>query len=269
VNPYAPNDAERHRHGAVVRRYALRRRLAATVIMGAVVVALVVLGVAITPWLIGAAIVLAAAYAYDLRRVVARYDRRARGAGATLRAALDADADPLALERTATVTDRLSATFGVHGVRPLVVADRAYNAALVPDAGGYLMVVTSALVKDFDLIEVEGVVAHCMARARLGLLERECVAALDLSGEAARALAGPGEVYRADEVAAAAIRYPLGIAAALRRCRGAGVPSGSFVDSEVFDQWRWVFFNPWSDRAASDLGDLDDPEVRARALEEW
>lgn len=269
VNPYAPSAAERHRHGAVMRRYALRRRLPASVVMGAVVVALCVLAVALTPWLFLAAAVLAAAYVYDLTRVVSGYERRAEGAGATLRAALAPVADPVLGERLATVVDRLSATFGVDGVTPLVVDDGAYNAALVPDGAGYAMLATSALVQDFELVELEGVVAHCLARARLGVLERECVAALDLSGEAARALAGPGETYRADEVAAATIRYPLGIAGALRRCRATRPAAGSFFAGATYAAWRWVFFDPWSDRREVDLSDLDDPEVRARALEEW
>jgi hypothetical protein len=39
--------------------------------------------------------------------------------------------------------------------------------------------------------------------------------------------------------------------------------------SPAYDQWRWVFFDQHSDRAKSELGDLDDVELRARALEEW
>ena len=32
------------------------------------------------------------------------------------------------------------------------------------------------MMRDFELIELEGVVAHCLARQRLGLLERESLA---------------------------------------------------------------------------------------------
>ena len=48
-------------------------------------------------------------------------------------------------------------------------------------------------MRDFELIELEGVVAHCLARQRLGLLTRESVsAASSLSDDARRELAGPG-----------------------------------------------------------------------------
>ncbi len=269
VSPYAPTTAERHRHAAVMRSYALRRRLVASIAAGAAVVALAVLAVALSPWLWLAAVVVGALYALDLRRVVAGYATRSHGAAEALLARFARDEDPMARERLATLVDRLSATFGVDGVRAEVVRDGGYNAALVPGPGGFVMLATSALVQDFELIELEGVVAHCLARERIGVLERECVAAFDLTGEAARALAGPGETFRADEVAAATIRYPLGIAAALRRCEAQTAPTGSFLADPAFDAWRWVFFNPWSDRHERAPSDLDDPEVRARALEEW
>jgi hypothetical protein len=88
------------------------------------------------------------------------------------------------------------------------------------------------------------------------------------SDESRRALAGQGLAYRADEVAAAAIRYPPGLAGALRRCAGEHLSSSSFFAGPTYAQWRWIWFNIWSGRA-SDLSDLDDVELRARALEEW
>jgi hypothetical protein len=125
-------------------------------------------------------------------------------------------------------------------------------------------------MQDFALIELEGVVAHCLARQRLGLIERESLAAVSsLSDDVRQNLAGKGQAYRADEVAAASIRYPLGLAGALRKCAGQSVHSDSFFVSPTYAQWRWVFFDQWSDRLESDLGDLDDAELRARALEEW
>jgi hypothetical protein len=70
-------------------------------------------------------------------------------------------------------------------------------------------------------------------------------------------------------VAAASIRYPLGLAGALRKCARQEIASDSFFASPTYAEWRWVFFDQWSDRRVSDLGDLDDAELRARALEEW
>jgi len=72
-----------------------------------------------------------------------------------------------------------------------------------------------------------------------------------------------------DEVAAAAIRYPLGLAGALRKCSRQVVPAGSFFLTPNYDQGRWVWFDIWSDRKDSNLSDLDDVELRALALEEW
>jgi len=64
------------------------------------------------------------------------------------------------------VLDRLSATFGVDNVSALIVEESGYNAALVPSGAKYSLFVTNALMSDFELIELEGVVAHCLARER-------------------------------------------------------------------------------------------------------
>ena len=94
-----------------------------------------------------------------------------------------------------------------------------------------------------------------------------CISAI--SDDARRTLAGEGQAYRADEVAAASIRYPLGLAGALRKCARQELASSSFFASSTYAQWRWVFFDQHSERTQNDLGDLDDVELRARALEEW
>ena len=54
---------------------------------------------------------------------------------------------------------------------------------------------------------------------------------------------GTGEAYRADEVAAASIRYPLGLAGALRKCARQELARNSFFASPTYAQWRWIFFN--------------------------
>ena len=113
-------------------------------------------------------------------------------------------------------------------------------------------------------------VAHCLARERLGLLTRESVASVvSMTNDTRRVLAGTGTAYRADEVAAAAIRYPLGLAGALRKCAAQELPATSFFRSPSYAESRWIWFNIWSDRPQSNLADLDDAELRALALEEW
>lgn len=268
-SPYAPSAAERHAHHAAVRAFAFRRRLPRAIAVGVLVVALVA-GVACTPWLpaLGAAIALG--YAYDFRRSLTADVRRGRALGPALRARLAGAPEGVDQVRLATVLDRLAATFGVDRASPLVVSDPGYNAALVPDGPGLTLIATDALMRDFELIELEGVVAHCLARARLGQLERESMAAVSTgSTEAKRALAGQGLAYRADEVAAAAIRYPLGIAAALRKCAAQAPPPASYFTGPDYDAQRWVWFDLHADAREPDLSDLDDATLRAKALEEW
>jgi len=268
-NPYAPSPSERHHNQRVVRRFAFRRRLPQTIVVGVVVVAALALA-AIVPWLAVVGVGLALLYAWDLRRVLATYAERGQRLGSMVLGALAPGGDEAERLRLVTVVDRLAATFGVGKTSAYVVEDQGYNAALVPDGAAHSLIVTSSLIRDFELIELEGVVAHCLARQRLGLVERESLAAvLTLSEDARQALAGRGKTFRADEVGAASIRYPLGLAGALRKCARQRLAEDSFFASATYAQWRWVFFNQWADRKASDLADLDDVEVRARALEEW
>lgn len=268
-SPYAPTQHERHVHAAAVRHFALRRRMPQTILVA--VVSLVLIGLVAMAWwfaLVGVAV--AALYAYDLRRVVMAYDRRGHTLAGEILACFETATDEKDRQRLATVLDRLAATFGVAGVTATIVNDAGYNAALVPDVSGFALIVTAAMMRDFELIELEGVVGHCLARQRLGLLTRESVASVtSMNASARRALASEGATYRADEVAAATIRYPLGLAGALRRCAEHVVPATSFFSSAQYDQWRWIFFDVASDQATSDLSSLDDALLRAMALEEW
>ncbi|MHB8378935.1 MAG: hypothetical protein ACYDB2_03320 [Acidimicrobiales bacterium] len=268
-NPYTPSTAERHENERVLRRFAFRRRLPQSTLVGVVVLALVV-GVVVVPWLPAVGVVVGLVYAWDLRRVVATYAQRGQTLGAKILAQFSPGGDAIERSRLVTVLDRLAATFGVDNVSAFIVRDPGYNAALVPDGARFSLFVTSSLMQDFELIELEGVVAHCLARQRLGLVDRESLAAVtNLSDAGSRSLAGSGRAYRADEVAAASIRYPLGLAGALRKCAHQKIAADSFFATSAFAQWRWVFFNQWSDQRERDLGDLDDVELRARALEEW
>jgi hypothetical protein len=269
-NPYSPSADERLHNQRVVRRFAVRRRLPWAFAVALAVVALIVVGIAVEIWLLAAAVALVAAFVFLGRRDLERYMERGRTLGASMLETLQPGGDATERLRLVTVLDRLAATFGVDNVSAFVVADRGYNAALVPEGTNYSLFVTSSIMQDFELIELEGVVAHCLARQRLGLVERESLASVvSLNDDARRALAGVGKTYRADEVAAASIRYPLGLAGALRKCARQHVAADSFFSSPTYAQWRWVFFDQWSERTDSDLSDLDDVELRARALEEW
>ncbi len=268
-SPYVPSPLERHNNQRAVRRFVLRRKLPQTILVGVLSLALIV-GVVVMAWLPALGVVLAAFYAWDLRRSLRRYEKKASTLGAAILGHFQAGGTSSDRQRLVTVLDRLSATFGVDDISAFIVDDPGYNAALVPNGTVLSFFVTNAMMRDFELIEIEGVVAHCMARQRLGLLTRESVAALtNVSEELKRTLAGVGAAYRADEVAAAAIRYPQGIAEALRKCARQQPGSSSFFASTAYAQWRWVFFDIWSDRSTPDLSDLDDVELRALALDEW
>ena len=131
--------------------------------------------------------------------------------------------------------DRLTATFGVDAVSGCIVSDPGYNAALVPSHGTRTFFVTDALMRDFDLIELEGVVAHCLARQRLGLCSarawRRSPSRATSRDEHSLVT---GLAYRADEVAAAAIRYPLGLGGGARRCAGQDSASTSFFAGATY-----------------------------------
>jgi Zn-dependent protease with chaperone function len=267
-SPYSPTNAEKHHNQKVVRSFAMRKKLPQSVGVG-VVVLILVAGVIVAPWVPIIGIAVALLYGWDLRRSLVRYESKGLTLGNLVLDQFKSGGTEMDRLRLATVMDRLAATFGVDAVNIYIVSDPGYNAALVPTGPGLSFFVTDALMRDFELIELEGVVAHCLARHRLGMLLRESVAAVAVtSDESRRALAGPGLAYRADEVAAAAIRYPPGLAEALRKCAGESLSSTSFFAGSTYAQWRWIWFNIWSDRA-SDLSDLDDVELRARALEEW
>jgi len=268
-SPYQPSAHERAANQHAVRAYALRRRLPSS-IAAVVVVGALCAGFVVVAWLPAVGVVLAALYWWDLHRYLASFDRRGHALAATMIDRFKSGGTSEDRQRLAIVLDRLSATFGVDGVVALIVEEPGYNAALVPERAKYSLFVTSALMADFELIELEGVVAHLLARERLGLLARESVAsAMSMGEETRRSLAGHGGAYRADEVAAAAFRYPLGLAGALRKCASQVVAANSYFRGSEYQQSRWIWFNIWSDRDGSDLADLDDAELRALALEEW
>lgn len=268
-NPYSPSTEERHNNQRAVRDFALRRKLPQMIALGVIAAALIV-GVVVVAWLPAVGVAVALLYGWELRRSVRRFESSGEFLGAAMLKQFQSSGTTRDRQRLVTVLDRLAATFGVDTVDAFIVGDPVYNAALVPNGSGLSFFVTDALMRDFELIELEGVVAHCLARHRLGLLQRESVASVaSLSETARRTLAGTANAYRADEVAAAAIRYPLGIAGALHKCSRQVVPPTSFFASQTFSNWRWIWFDIWSDRPEPEIGDLDDVELRARALEEW
>jgi Zn-dependent protease with chaperone function len=268
-NPYSPSTAERHANQHAVRSFALRKRLPITIVVLVVAIALFIGSfVSLVLPLLG--VVLIVVYGFYARNSLTKFEHCGFSLGTLMLDTFTASGTTTDRQRLIIVLDRLAATFGVDAVSAFIVEDPGYNATLVPNGTGLSFFITDSMMRDFELIEIEGVVAHCLARHRLGLLNRESVASVaSLSEDARSALAGTANAYRADEVAAAAIRYPLGLAGALRKCSRQVLPSGSFFSTATYASWRWIWFDVWSDRDVLDMSDLDDVELRARALEEW
>ncbi len=268
-SPYAPSAHERHANERTAIKYAIKKRTPQTIAVGVVVLGLLV-GIMATPLLALAAVAVAGLYAFDLRKVEHRVAQRAGSLGSVMLGHFKAGGTTKDRLRLVTVLERLTATFGVDNVSAFIVEDAGYNACLVPNGENFSIFITSSMMKDFELIEIEAVVAHLLARVRMGLGLRQGLSAVEeLSAEARATLAGIGSSYRADEVAAAAIRYPLGLAAALERCARHRHVKESFAHTSFYDQTRWVFFDVHADRSEPDFADSDDVSLRALALKEW
>jgi Zn-dependent protease with chaperone function len=180
--------------------------------------------------------------------------------------------------RLFNVTDGLCATFGLAMPALYVVQDNVPNAcALGRDARRSDLVVTSGLLQRLDPIQLEGVIAHELAHVKRGDNGVSCVGitlATVLGGERMlRRCVGQNREYRADVVAASAVRYPRGLLEALDIMMGSPPPTeGSFFASMArFGTTRWVWIDPFVGRRGEPVvpGDLDRTSVRAAALNEW
>ncbi len=274
-SPYSPSSEEREAHRTAVRTAVWGKRRAPLAAVGVVALVLVIVaaitlgyGVAAAAFVVGVVIVAGGVAMTEVQ--CRRMESASPLVASRLLSSFTPGGTTKDAQRLATVVDRLSATFGVSDVRPLVVQDEGFNAAFVASAYGFDLLVTSSLMHEFELIELEGVVAHLMARQRLGSLERLAAACVAGGSSSDRAqLAGPGTAYRADEVAAAAIRYPNGLAQALGRCAHHHVSSASYFASSAYVSTRWVWFDQFADRPTDITMDIDSATVRARALNEW
>jgi Zn-dependent protease with chaperone function len=252
------------------RAYFRRKSIPVVVtlaVVGAALFAVPTIGLIAGPLVLLAAV---GAFVWFQRRLW-RSESAAQRLGHDLVARFQAGGDSADRARLTTIVERLAATFGLDAVSCFIIRDDVANAALLRSDGAYVLLVTDTLVRTFELIELEGVVAHLMARERLGLLDRRTMAVtIGVTNDAQRRdLAGVGQAFRADEVAAAAIRYPIGLSQALSRIASQHVPAGSYFASPAYDRERWVWFDAHCDGLALRDGDIDQADVRARALAEW
>ena len=232
----------------------------------------VVLAVAVAP-VAGAValVVVAAAVTYALRWTAPAVALRRVGA-----VPLSEHDNP----RIFNLTEGLCATFGLRMPQLYVVFDAAPNSCVLgrgTDAAD--LVVTSGLLDAMGPLELEGVVAHELAHVKRGDNAVSSVAlSLSRFGGAGtlRRCVGRGREYRADVVAASAIRYPRGLLEALSKMEHDGQPSApSPSPSGRFQATRWVWIDPsvghrpGTSHAEPVEGDLDATSVRAAALSLW
>lgn len=266
---YAPTAAEREANSNIA--LGLQRTIAIT--LGVAVVVGIGLAVAGVAWYLSLAVPLiygAASYAW--LQMVRNRANAANDLAGSLVAAFPVGGTKTDRIRLSTIVERLSATFGLDSINCFVVEESVPNATLLRDQDTYTLIVTTGLMHEVELIELEGVVAHCMARQRLGYIAiPSMVAAASLSKSVRSKYEARirGWAFRADEVAAATIRYPLGLQRALERTAATVPAAGSYFASEGYDKTRWVWFDQHIDGKEIVLGDVDQASVRAQALEEW
>ena len=182
--------------------------------------------------------------------------------------------------RVASLLEVLGATFGVAPAGLRLIDDPVPNAAMVASKDGVTIVLTSGLLSSLTLVELEGVLGHLLARQRLDAVRRSSVGAglalllgpIGRRPGVAHNLTGNGGLFRADEIAAVTVRYPVGLAGALGKMVDGPLPAqGSIFSSSVYDTMRWIFVDPSIARRSAEemVGDVDATSVRQAALSEW
>ena len=182
--------------------------------------------------------------------------------------------------RVEALLDSLSASFGVAIPELALLDDQIPNATIVARGGVRTIIVTSGLLARCTVVELEGVLGHLLARERLGWVERATTGGgialllgpIGRRGSFAHSLVGKGALFRSDEIAAATVRYPTGLANALQVMIDAPIPEeGSFFASNSFDALRWLFVDPSVAHRSREeaFDDVDATSVRRSALLEW
>ncbi len=187
---------------------------------------------------------------------------------------------PDELPRLRNLVEGLCATMGVEPPEVLVVDRPCANAlALARSARASWLVVTAGLEPSLSVVELEAVLAHELVRVKLHDT-RVAAAALALAAPLAalrgrsdarvRSLVGPSRLFRADQRAAAVVRYPPGLASALERLlavaesvRPAPAP---WEGGRVARCTRPLWVDPVGAGDVPREGDLDHTAVRAAAL---
>jgi Zn-dependent protease with chaperone function len=184
--------------------------------------------------------------------------------------------------RLHNLVDGLCATMGLPTPAILVVESEHLNAMAVGrTTRSASLIVTSGLDRTLSLVELEGVVAHELVhvKRRDTVLAGVAVAVAvpvsftvgtEAGADLVHRLVGRGREFAADQRAATVVRYPPGLAAALRLMIAADVPPGPWPIGNgrraAMTRWLWIDPGTGSAQAARPEGVLDDASVRADAL---
>ena len=267
---YAPSADERETNSNIT--LGVQRNLAIGAVATVILAVVLVLGVGLAFYVALILPVLYIAVAAMLYQAVRRRATTADALAGSLVADFPVGGTKTDRVRLSTIVERLSATFGLGAINCFVVEEAVPNATLLRDQDNYTLIVTTGLMHEVELIELEGVVAHCMARQRLGYIAVPSLLAaanLSKSSRSRYETRIRGWAFRADEVAAATIRYPLGLQRALERTASTVPGATSYFASEAYAKARWIWFDQHIDGKELALGDLDQASARAQALEEW
>lgn len=190
-------------------------------------------------------------------------------------------AGPDELPRLRNLAEGLCATIGVDLPEVLVVDHPCANAlALARPGGPSWLVVTAGLEPSLSVVELEAVLAHELVRVKLhdtevaaaALAVTAPLAAAGARGaERVRGLLGPSPAFRADQRAAAVVRYPPGLAAALDRLLAVAASTRSepppWERGRIARCTRPLWVDPvGGDDGVPRVGNLDHTAVRAAAL---
>ncbi len=264
LGPTASFDAERQRNRGWHLKISLLWAILSGVVIGGILCVVSILVGAVVGVVLGVVVFVV------LRRVAPKR------VSAAIKARM---IDSGQLPRVDAILGGLSVTMGVTTPLISLLVDEVPNAAIISVDGAPTVVLTTGLLDVLSVVQLEGVLGHLLAHERLDAVERGTAGAgialllgpLGRSEARARRLIGRDRLFQADEVAALAVRYPPGLAGALKIMEQASSPvPGSFFVSPTYATLRWLFVDPSiGRRAASDsIGDVDATAVRRLVLEE-